>query len=304
MRPLPAATAELGAAELRISLLGSGHYTAAITGETFPISGPCGRVLAQLLLVPSRCVRREVLANDLWPEVDWSTARRRLNTVLYRLRGQIEPSVLEPTFVVTPNAAEVAFNNDADHWYDVDAFAGVAADLLDRPVLTADEAGRLEDAVSLYDGQLCGSLDADWLVAERARLSNLHMAALTTLACHHLTNRRPDSALGFAQRGLAEEPLREDLYRVVMRCHAAAGRRTLALATFQQCKSLLALELDVDPLPETTRLAVTIGRDDEEPSGPVTLSSALDTLTAARQQIAIALDDVDRAIRSLQRESR
>jgi DNA-binding SARP family transcriptional activator len=245
-------------------------------------------------------VRREALANDLWPDADWSTGRPRLNTVLYRLRRQIEPCVETPTFVVTPNSAEVAFNADADHWLDVDAFDAVATELVDRPQLTDEEGDRLAEAVLLYEGELCESLDAEWLVADRARLASLHMAGLTALAFHHLRRDRPDHALVLAQQGLDREPLRDDLCRLVMRCHAAAGRRSLALAAFERCKSRLADELDIDPLPETTRLAAMISRGDD-PGGPALQSAAaaLETLARVRRHMADLLDDVDRAIAAL-----
>ncbi|CAD5371751.1 AAA ATPase-like protein [Rubrivivax sp. A210] len=54
---------------------------------------------------------------------------------------------------------------------------------------------------------------------------------------------------------LADEPLQEQAHRDAMRLHAAAGRREAALAQYERCRALLAAELGLAPMAETTALA-------------------------------------------------
>jgi DNA-binding SARP family transcriptional activator len=45
--------------------------------------------------------------------------------------------------------------------------------------------------------------------------------------------------------------LAEELYRRLMRCHAALGRRAEALAVYERCRKMLATVLGIEPTPET-----------------------------------------------------
>ncbi|MBI2958098.1 MAG: response regulator receiver protein, partial [Chloroflexi bacterium] len=50
-------------------------------------------------------------------------------------------------------------------------------------------------------------------------------------------------------------------HRQLMSCLWAAGRRDEALRQFQECRRILARELDIEPLAETQALYAKINKD-------------------------------------------
>jgi DNA-binding SARP family transcriptional activator len=61
-----------------------------------------------------------------------------------------------------------------------------------------------------------------------------------------------------ASHWIALDALKEMAYRRKMRTHYAAGERGQALETYEACRALLAVELGVEPEPETAALAERI----------------------------------------------
>ena len=282
---------------LEIELLGVGSYRAGPSEDWHALSNACGEVLARLVLHRGRPLRREVIAQDLWSDVRWDVRRGRLNKALYRLRQQIEPDVSNPRYILAPSRSELVFDTNAEYRLDVEDFerrahCGVTA----RGV---DEVAQLAQAIELYSGDLCEALDGHWVDMERRRLATLYVTALTLLARHHLQRGEDAEALRLARLALVHEPLREETHRLMMRALSALGDRSGALLAFEECKRVLAEELDITPLPETTRLAAAIGKGLPDPYADVAVSKALTTLHRTRKDLLSLIDDIDEAIGSI-----
>ena len=70
------------------------------------------------------------------------------------------------------------------------------------------------------------------------------------------------------RRLLADQPLKEELWLLLLRALDGAGRRTQALAAYDQARAVLSDQLGVDPGPELRDLFRRLLR--EEPLDPVT----------------------------------
>jgi len=57
-----------------------------------------------------------------------------------------------------------------------------------------------------------------------------------------------------------EEPLREDVHRLLMLAYAHSGNRAKAVAQYRQCEHILDKELGVAPMPETQELHLQLMR--------------------------------------------
>ncbi|NUO02992.1 MAG: hypothetical protein HUU01_20475, partial [Saprospiraceae bacterium] len=93
-----------------------------------------------------------------------------------------------------------------------------------------------------------------WMLAEQARLRELVIQALHTLAIYHAGQGQLAQGIGFVRRLLSMEPWREEAHRQLMGLLAQAGQRSAALAQYEICRQILVEELGVDPGPETKAL--------------------------------------------------
>ncbi len=77
---------------------------------------------------------------------------------------------------------------------------------------------------------------------------------LEKLAGALAARRRPDQALPHARRWLALDPLHEASHRLLMRLYAAEGERAALVRQYEYCAQVLAVEIGVEPAPETVAL--------------------------------------------------
>src|SRR6266581_7269818 len=109
----------------------------------------------------------------------------------------------------------------------------------------------LEQADSLYRGELLPGCYDEWILPERDRLRQHHLQALEHLL--RLFEEQGDtvSAIRYAQRLIGLDSLSEDLYRRLMRLFALNNDRASALHVYHTCVTTLQRELGVDPDPAT-----------------------------------------------------
>jgi tetratricopeptide (TPR) repeat protein len=85
----------------------------------------------------------------------------------------------------------------------------------------------------------------------RERLKKDYMDALSQLIEYFETSREYPEAIGYAERLLHCNELCESTYVTLMRLHALNNDRAKAINIFQECKTILKRELDIEPADET-----------------------------------------------------
>ena len=180
-------------------------------------------------------------------------ARHRLNTSLWRLRRALEPDGRTGPSVVVADRQGLAISAECDVWVDVEEFERACRPRVALPVerWTRQDADAVSAAVEAYPGELLVGCYDEWVLAERARLTTLQLSILTRLVAWHRRQGNLDDAVRFGDAVLAREPLREDVHRLLIGAYAAAGHRDGAMRQFERCRSVLAEELGIDPMPET-----------------------------------------------------
>jgi DNA-binding SARP family transcriptional activator len=205
-------------------------------------------LLAYLLLHRDAPQPRQHLAFVLWPDSTERQARTNLRHLLHNLRRALP----DPDLFLDASPGALQFRTDAPIWFDVAAFEE-ALRVADEKADEGERARKLKDAVDAYTGDLLeGSYD-EWLLDERERLSQRHLAALERLTA--LLEGRGDhvQAIQYAERLLRLDPLREETYQLLMRLHDARGDRARALRTYHACVAALERELGVEPSPATRK---------------------------------------------------
>jgi len=207
-----------------------------------------GQALLCYLAVSQKLATRSFLAALFWPDIPESQALMNLRKVLQRLQP------LKPYLIITRET--VAFDHEADSWLDVAEFerAGVPHDI-----------SRLQKAITLYQGDFLDGFILDdaplfdeWVLAQRARLREMALAALQRLVAHFREEGAYATAVAYARQHLTIEPWQEEAHRELMRLLALSGQRSVALVQYETCRQILAEELGVEPAAATVQLVEQI----------------------------------------------
>ena len=212
-------------------------------------SGRTARLLAYLLVHRQTPVAREQLAFLLWPDSSESQARTNLRHVLHTLRRTLPDA--DRYLAITAHTLQ--WRPDAPYWLDVAAFNALAAAAETRAA-EDDDLATLQDAITIYTGDLLDGWYDDWVLAERERLHQQYQKLLTQLIACLEEGGDLVEAMRHAERLLQQDPLNESSYRLLMRLYAAHGDRARAVRIYHVCVTTLQRELDVEPSP-TTRSA-------------------------------------------------
>jgi DNA-binding SARP family transcriptional activator/Tfp pilus assembly protein PilF len=228
--------------ELQIRLLGGVQISRAGVPVSGFISNKVPALLAYLAVNRQQAHGREVLASLLWGEMADADAKNNLRQALSNLRKFLAPHV-----VVIHDM--VQFDSAAPYSLDVECFQ------------TALQTGDCQHAVSLYQGDFLQGFYVreapqfeEWVFTQQARLREEALGALHRLMTDHAGRCEYPQAITYANRLLALDPWREEIHRHLMLMQARSGQHSAALAQYETCKKILAKELGVEPLPETTAL--------------------------------------------------
>lgn len=209
----------------------------------------------------ARLHSREKLATLLWRDASANRARNAFKTTLWRLRRSLEPPRVERgTFIRINSAGEIGLNWSRDIWCDVHAFQSALSSDIATGNKPADDTTlrQLRESVKTLNGELLEGFYDDWIITERERLNAALARALSILMREARLDGDCAAALDYGRRILERDPLRESVYREMIKLHLRLGQRTQALRQYERCVRVIREELDVDPMPETSALYAQI----------------------------------------------
>jgi DNA-binding SARP family transcriptional activator len=236
---------------LRVHLLGQPRF--ALGDEPFRLNArpKALPLLCYLLLHRDRPMSRDSLAFLLWEDDEEEKARANLRRHLHELT-QVLPA--GPVPWILADAETIAWNANAALWLDVEEF--------ERKIAGGDKAA----AVDLYAGDLLENLYDEWVFAQRDRVRNVYLAALTELTNAARAHRDFETAANYAQRLLLCDPWREDILRQLMSVKYESGDGAGALVVFERFAKQLREEMSVAPMPETVALRDAVVRGSALPT--------------------------------------
>jgi len=196
------------------------------TGAVFPTQRSA-KILILLSLVRDGRMRRDDLADTLWPGDYYDATRLRLRKELSRLRQTLGPAAgafQADSETVSLNRA--AFETDLE--------------ILRRTVALRAEgprrAGRLREVAEICAGPFLPDWDDPWAVAERLAAENLRCQLLVAFGETLFAEGDAEGALAAVRPVIDYDPCRESARMVAIRAHAKLGSLTAALAEFQGMK--------------------------------------------------------------------
>ncbi|MGC9455912.1 MAG: AAA family ATPase [Halothiobacillaceae bacterium] len=229
----------------------------------------CLALLVFLLFHPGRALRREYLAELLWPE-SCSDPRVNLRRSLFELRKllrdadgrvlvsdrssiRLQPAGMGRVDVWEFEQASRQVDEHAgpEHWQQVlDAYGGeLLPDFM------------LEDAL---DFML-------WLDGERMRLRQAASAAAGQVTRTAVAQGRDSKALEAVQRWLSLAPDDHEACQVALNLALQTGQTSLGRTLFRQHEQALKAELDLEPAPDIVALVQRLSQTDDSivPASPV-----------------------------------
>jgi DNA-binding SARP family transcriptional activator/tetratricopeptide (TPR) repeat protein len=210
-------------------------------------------LLACLLLRPGQLVSTDALIVELWGDNPPARANNLVSIYVHRLRRLIGDSEGRVLVYRAPGYQLRVGPDDLD----LHEFESLVAD--GRRALAAGEAEPAASALAAAQALWRGPLLADVspsasITTEAERADELRLAAAelrieAELACYRSAQVIPE-----LRRLVAENPIREGLWLLLMRALDEAGRHAEALDTYTQARAAIAEELGVDPGAELQRL--------------------------------------------------
>ena len=248
---------------LHIRMIGPFEASVADERLTFPSRQDSVRLWQYLLLHRSTPVTRDAIVDALWPDADPDKSRGYLRVSLHGLSAFLK-KVDENTDWIKRDRRTVQWNPEGPAWLDIEEFEQLA--LREKVVDSLDEVEprkRQERIVELFRGPLLSGQNEAWAEAPRARIHDLALRALISLA--HLRQSRGDieGSAAALESLLSLDPLQEAQCRVLMGLYVQLGRRDAALACYERLSTALEDRLNVLPARETRALLDRVRRNEQ-----------------------------------------
>ncbi len=205
------------------------------------------RDLFLCLLAHPNGLTKEEIGLLFWPDAAPAELKTRFKNAIYRLRSAFKQEV-----ILFENDI-YTFNRTLDYEYDVDAFELHIANG-NRISSPKERIEAYQAALALYRGPYLPDVDANWIWAERERISRLFVDRALILAQLQLEQKQYNATLETTQRILEEDSCQEDAHRLAMRTYAALGNRAAIARQYAQCEQALLTEIDAPPSPQTAEL--------------------------------------------------
>ena len=253
-----------GGENLEVRLLGP--VRASRGGREIALGGPKQRaVLALLTLEAGRAVPAARLVEEVWRGDPPPGVVKTLRSYISRLRTLLAPEVDLAArgggYLLTVVGGLV----DVDRFERLASAGHAALDSGDP----ATAAARFAEALGMWHGTaLADVVDVDSLALESARLEELRLTTIESRIEADVELGRHGQVIGELDRLVAEYPVRERLWRLLVLALYRDERQADALAAYRRARKTLAAELGLEPGEELRRLEQAVLRQEVPAARP------------------------------------
>ena len=255
-------------------------------------------VLAALLINPGQIVPVDVLISEVWGDEPPAKAANLISIYVLRLRRLMDDADSALLVTRAPGYQLRVTASDTDAL----AFETMVRDGR-KAFAEGDPQGaarQLTEALALWYGQPLADVPYTPLIeAEAERLAELRLEAIELRITAELECGRYAQAVPEVGRLLADHPLREGLWLLLMRALDGAGRHAEALEAYGRARTAIADQLGVDPGVELRQLyADLLAKDHAAPRGTISAGLVTPPAAATEPETADAPDCRDRRQRA------
>ncbi|HEX4257336.1 MAG TPA: BTAD domain-containing putative transcriptional regulator [Streptosporangiaceae bacterium] len=231
-------------------------------------------VLARLLLASGQIVPTDTLIDEVWGDAPPARASNMISIYVLRLRrfiGDHEGKLLRTQ---SPGYQLRIGPGDLDTQRFTMLLRQGQQALSGHDPEAASQL--LTEAEELWRGSALADVPpSPFVEAEANRLNELRQSAAELRLEAGVASGQYRDAIPELRRLLADQPLKEELWLLLLRALDGAGRRAEALAAYDQARTVLSDQLGVDPGPELRDLFARLLRDEPlnaAPAAPTTRS--------------------------------
>lgn len=203
-----------------------------------------------------RRAAKDVLIDIFWADEELKTIEKNFHPTISHIRKALNSrQAFKQNFLMFGDGA-YQLNPELFYSIDTEEFENAIAEA--EKAKREKDAARfrelLETANSLYRGEYMSGIYDDWAEERRNYYAEQQMRVLNALAKIAFGERSWSSALKYAGEILQKNQFREDAHRLILKIHAAQGKRSSVVEHFEQLEKLLKQELGVRPAPETRKI--------------------------------------------------
>ncbi len=215
-------------------------------------------MLKVIIALGGRDIPEANITDIFWPDAEGHASHRSFTITLYRLRAFLDCpgaiTLINGCVSLDPGCCRV------DTWAFERAMRG--AEKAIRRGERSRAMGLFGSAVEMYHGEfLPGDTEAPWSIKTRERLRSKFMRCASDLGKLLEEAGEYEKAADSYSRAIEVDSLAEGIYRSLMLCYRAMGRRAEAMALYRRLERVLEKELGLRPRPSTEALYMEIKRE-------------------------------------------
>ncbi|MBO9604700.1 MAG: response regulator [Paenibacillaceae bacterium] len=207
-------------------------------------------LLAFLSMNRDSYIPKWTISDRLWPDTDPDKAEQNLHTTVYRLKK----TLVEHNVDMQMESQRGSYRITGGFLSDYGEFNRCLAETGEGGGGGESEAEACARAIALYRGTLFGDKDYSWCIAERERLER-HFTAISKKAARvYAAGGRHRLAADTLHALLDQVPYDEEGHELLLQAYAELQDRVSFLKHYEQMKTMLREELDLQPNAVMTRL--------------------------------------------------